>query len=47
MLIAGSRLCMAVLMSMATCLCGCIEVDQRIRVHDDAAVSVNATTQRK
>lgn len=30
----------AVLLSMAACLCGCIEVEQRFRVHDDGSVSI-------
>ncbi len=43
MLISGKHWCSAVLLGMVACLSGCIEVEQRIRVHDDATVSVKAT----
>ena len=41
--IIEKRWCMAVLLSMVACLCGCIEVEQRVRVHDDGSVSLKAT----
>ncbi len=43
MLMTGKCWCMAVLLSMAACLGGCIEVEQRIRVHDDGSVSLKGT----
>jgi hypothetical protein len=41
MLSIGKRWCRLVLLSMVACLCGCIEVEQRLRVHDDGSVSLN------
>ena len=41
--IIEKRWCMAVLLSTVACLCGCIEVEQRVRVHDDGSVSLKAT----
>lgn len=41
--IIEKRWCVAVLLSTVACLCGCIEVEQRVRVHDDGSVSLKAT----
>ena len=43
MSIIEKRWCVAVLLSTVACLCGCIEVEQRVRVHDDGSVSLKAT----
>ena len=43
MLIIEKRWFMAALLSMLACLCGCIEVEQRFRVHDDGSVSIKGT----
>lgn len=43
MLSIGKRWCRVVLLSMAASLCGCIEVEQRLRVHDDGSVSLKGT----
>ena len=43
MLIIEKRSFMAVLLSMLACLSGCIEVEQRFRVHDDGSVSIKGT----
>ena len=43
MLISGNCWCRAVLLSVVACLCGCIEVDQRIGVHDDGSVTLKGT----
>ena len=43
MLVNRKRCFMVVLLSMLAYLCGCIEVEQRFRVHDDASVSIKGT----
>ena len=43
MLSIGRRWCRVVLLSMVASLCGCIEVEQRLRVHDDGSVSLKGT----
>lgn len=43
MSIIAKRWCMAVLLSTVACLCGCIEAEERVRVHEDGSFSVKAT----
>lgn len=43
MLINGKRWCMFALLSMVAGLSGCIEVEERIRVHDDGSLSIRGT----
>lgn len=43
MWIIEKRWFLVVLLSMLACLCGCIEVEQRLRVHDDGSVSLKGT----
>ena len=43
MWIIEKRWLMVVLLSMLAYLCGCIEVEQRFRVHDDGSVSIRGT----
>ena len=43
MSIIAKRWCMAVLLSTVAGLCGCIEAEERVRVHEDGSFSVKAT----
>ena len=43
MWIIEKRWCMAVLLSMVACVCGCIEAEERVSVHEDGSFSVKAT----
>ena len=43
MSIIEKRWCMAVLLSMVARLCGCIEAEERVSVHEDGSCSVKAT----
>ena len=41
--IIAKRWCVFMLAGMLACLCGCIEGEERLRVHDDGSLSLKAT----